>query len=150
MNNEIFDKIKEIAGENASDYNKRFIESQQRIAIEIAKKWQHDNPFICDKEKDSDEYKAELDEYNRRLQEYIENWLKETPDEMLFNMRVLSQGLGQLFNLLSSINTHLMELEDVYKICNNQKLTAFVQKQMKMVKMKQEQEQKVDTQKTDK
>ena len=69
---------------------------------------------------------------------------------MLFNMRVLSQGLGQLFNLLSSINTHLMELEDVYKICNNQKLTAFVQKQMKMVKMKQEQEQKVDTQKTDK
>lgn len=150
MNNEIFDKIKKIAGENASDYNKRFIESQQRIAIEIAKKWQHDNPFICDKEKDSDEYKAELDEYNRRLQEYIENWLKETPDEMLFNMRVLSQGLGQLFNLLSSINTHLMELEDVYKICNNQKLTAFVQKQMKMVKMKQEQEQKVDTQKTDK
>ena len=71
MNNEIFDKIKEIAGENASDYNKRFIESQQRIAIEMAKKWQHDNPFITDKEQDSEEYKAELEKAKKNKGELV-------------------------------------------------------------------------------
>ena len=42
---EILEQIKKIAGEKAEDYNKRFIESQERIAVEQAKRWQAENPF---------------------------------------------------------------------------------------------------------
>ena len=75
---ELLEQIKKIAGEKAEDYNKRFIESQERIAVEQAKRWQAENPF--------DETKESLDEYNKRLVAFVEDFIKQTPDEMLFNM----------------------------------------------------------------
>ena len=110
---EILEQIKKIAGEKAEDYNKRFIESQERIAVEQAKRWQAENPF--------DETKESLEDYNKRLVAFVEDFIKQTPDEMLFNMRVLAQGLGTIFNMLSAVNTNLLDVVDILKVTNAQK-----------------------------
>ena len=127
---EILEQIKKIAGEKAEDYNKRFIESQERIAVEQAKRWQAENPF--------DETKESLEEYNKRLVAFVEDFIKQTPDEMLFNMRVLSQGLGTIFNMLSAVNTNLLDVVDILKVTNAQKLQAWANKEVKRLKEMQD------------
>ena len=127
---EILEQIKKIAGEKAEDYNKRFIESQERIAVEQAKRWQAENPF--------DETKESLEEYNKRLVAFVEDFIKQTPDEMLFNMRVLAQGLGTIFNMLSAVNTNLLDVVDILKVTNAQKLQAWANKEVKRLKEMQD------------
>ena len=127
---EILEQIKKIAGEKAEDYNKRFIESQERIAVEQAKRWQAENPF--------DETKESLEDYNKRLVAFVEDFIKQTPYEMLFNMRVLAQGLGTIFNMLSAVNTNLLDVVDILKVTNAQKLQAWANKEVKRLKEMQD------------
>lgn len=127
---EIMKQIKKIAKERAGDYNKRFIESQERIAVEQAKRWQAEHPF--------DDTAETLEEYNKRLTEFVEDFVSQTPDEMLFNMRVMSQSFGTIFNLLSAVNTNLLDVIDILKVTNEQKLQAWAKKEVKRLKEMQD------------
>ena len=57
---------------------------------------------------------------------------------MLFNMRVLAQGLGTIFNMLSAVNTNLLDVVDILKVTNAQKLHAWANKEVKRLKEMQD------------